>query len=62
MEEKLVCCKCNRELVPQKTEFQYMGFRFNTELPRCPECGNVFISEELARGKIASVEMELEDK
>ena len=32
------------------------------ELPCCPVCGRVFISAELAEGRIAEVEQMLEDK
>jgi hypothetical protein len=39
-----------------------MGYHFNATLPRCPVCGLVYIDEELATGKIAQVEMQLEDK
>ena len=61
-EEALECCKCHKKLVLRKTQFHYMGFSFHTDLPCCPCCGQVYISEELARGKIAEVEMELEEK
>jgi len=60
--EKLVCCKCDSEMKPMKTAFQYMGFHFHTELPRCPLCGQVYVPEELVRDKMAEVEMELEEK
>jgi hypothetical protein len=39
-----------------------MGNRFTTDLPHCPACGMVFISEEIALGKMAQVEQMLEDK
>ncbi|SDE57366.1 DVU_1557 family redox protein [Sporomusa acidovorans] len=58
----LVCLKCNVALEPRKASFNYLGFTFNTELPRCPVCGQVFLSEELVKGKVAEVEMSLEDK
>jgi hypothetical protein len=41
---------------------EYMGNQFTTELPTCPGCGFVLISEALALGKIAEVEQILEDK
>jgi hypothetical protein len=47
---------------PAKTSFTYMGLYFHAEVPRCPQCGQVYISEELARGKMAEVEMQLEEK
>lgn len=61
-ETKHICCKCNEELISQKITFEYMGITMNHELPCCPSCGVLFISEELASGKIAEVEMQLEEK
>ena len=58
----LICCKCDVPLVERKTVFNYMGISFNTDLPGCPVCGQVFIPEEIVKGKMASVEMELEEK
>jgi hypothetical protein len=60
--EKLICCKCNVELVIKTCEFTYMGYHFNHQLPCCPSCGQVFISEELVNERIVKVEMELEAK
>ena len=57
-----VCDLCNIELLPQKTYFTYLGHAFHTLLPRCPTCGQVYIDEELVKGRIAQVEMGLEDK
>ena len=45
-----------------KVEATYLGQRFPVELPRCPSCGFVYISEELALGKMLKVEQALEDK
>ena len=33
--------------------FDYLGSRFAHELPCCPVCGRVFISAELAEGRMA---------
>lgn len=63
MEDKdLICCKCNKKLEPKKADFTYLGHSFFTEILRCPDCGEVFIPEDLVKGRIAMVEMELEDK
>ena len=62
MEENWVCRKCGKPLVKKKVVFDYLGSRFAHELPCCPVCGNVFISAELAEGRIAEVEQMLEDK
>ncbi len=64
MEErkKLICFKCNKELIPKKTDFSYLGHTFFTEIPKCPQCGLVYLSEEIVKGRISEVEMQLEDK
>jgi len=61
-EQKLICSICNLELKPANANFSYLGHSFRAEVPRCPGCGQVFIPEELVKGRIAEVEMELEDK
>jgi hypothetical protein len=59
---KWVCRKCNRPLEAGTVSVEYMGNQFTTELPVCPGCGFVLISEALALGKMAEVEQILEDK
>ncbi|MBP6977235.1 MAG: hypothetical protein KBB71_02840 [Lentimicrobiaceae bacterium] len=61
-DKQLICSKCQKELVPKKTDFTYLGHSFFTDLPTCPGCGQVYISEELVRSRISEVEMQLEDK
>ncbi|MEG2174768.1 MAG: hypothetical protein RR135_04710 [Oscillospiraceae bacterium] len=58
----IMCCKCDCPLVMGTIVFGYMGFTFNRELPHCPKCGQVYISEDLVNGRMLDVEMELEDK
>ena len=60
--QKLICNLCNLELQPASANFSYLGHSFRAEAPRCPGCGQVYISEELARGRMSEVETELEDK
>ena len=60
--EKLICCRCNKELVPTQTFFDYLGHNFHTDILRCPECGEVYIPESLVKGRMVEVEQELEDK
>ena len=63
MSEKVMKCgRCGVELENKKTFFNYLGHNFNTELPVCPVCGEVFIPEDLVRGRMSQVERELEDK
>jgi hypothetical protein len=56
------CDKCNRKLAVGPIHISYMGNRFTAELPHCPECGWVLITEHVALGKMAEVEKMLEDK
>ena len=58
----LVCFKCQKELIPEKTNFTYLGHSFYTDVLKCPQCREVFIPEDMAKGRIADVEMQLEDK
>ena len=58
----LVCAACDLPLEMGKVEATYLGQRFPVELPRCPSCGFVYVSEELALGKMLKVEQALEDK
>lgn len=58
----LKCCKCDKELAPKKIVFDYLGHTVAHEVPTCPKCGRVYISKDLAEGKMAEVEQLLEDK
>ena len=57
-----VCRPCGLKLQPSTVELSYLGSVFSVELPTCPLCGAVLISEELATGKMLQVEQLLEDK
>jgi len=62
MYEGLECCKCKVPLVMKKTNFEYLAHNFFAEIPVCPVCGQVYVSEQLAKGKISEVEKNLEEK
>jgi len=59
---RLVCAKCGVELEPARVGFEYLGHVFHAEAPKCPKCGQAFVPEEMARGRMAEVEAALEDK
>lgn len=61
-EKKMICARCQKELQPIKTYLTYLEHSFYADILKCPECGEVYIPEELAKGRIADVEMQLEDK
>ncbi len=58
----MICCKCNKEMTEQMTVFQYLGHEMTYPVLRCPECGQVFVPEDLVKGKIREVESMLEEK
>jgi hypothetical protein len=58
----LWCAKCSVPLEIDKVNISYLGSMFPVDLPKCPKCGQVFITEDLALGKMAEVEKLLEDK
>lgn len=60
--KRLVCVKCGIPMEMGKVNISYLGSMFPVDLLQCPQCGLVFIPEELALGKMAEVEKLLEDK
>ena len=60
--KKLICSKCDCPLEEMDTHFTYLDRRFRHKVSRCPKCGQVYISEELAKGKMAQLEKSLEEK
>jgi hypothetical protein len=57
-----ICNPCGEVLKPGMVDLHYMGNVFKVELPVCPKCSAVLISEDLALGKMLEVEQLLEDK
>jgi hypothetical protein len=60
--DNLICRKCDIPLKKTEAVFEYLDNSFPVELPACPKCGFVYVPEELALGKVLSVEKVLEDK
>ena len=56
------CAACGEAPVLKKVVFEYMNRSFSHEVPVCPKCGKVYISQSLAEGRMAEVEEALEDK
>ena len=56
------CGACNEPLTPRAVDVSYMGNTFNVELLVCARCGQVFVPEDLALGRMLEVEQLLEDK
>ncbi|MGI6721370.1 MAG: DVU_1557 family redox protein [Anaerovoracaceae bacterium] len=64
MEKKptLICNKCQVPLEEIEAHFKYLDRQFRHPVMRCPRCGQVYIPEDLAKGRMAEVEKILEDK
>ena len=56
------CAACGVPLVSGQVMISYLGSAYPVDLLKCPSCGQVFIPEALALGKMAEVEKALEDK
>ena len=60
--EDITCTRCGVKMELSQADFTYLGHNFHTDVMRCPKCGEVYIPQELAEGKIADTETALEDK
>lgn len=60
--EGIRCAACDVELELLKVTMSYLKSTFPTRILRCPKCGQCYISEELALGKVQEVEATLEEK
>ncbi|MGI5900943.1 MAG: DVU_1557 family redox protein [Desulfitobacteriia bacterium] len=61
-QEKLICCKCDRDLELAEVSLEYLGHKMTHQFLACPQCKQVYISEDIVTGKMRTVEQELEDK
>jgi hypothetical protein len=61
-ESGLLCARCGLPLQKIQTKFEYLKHEFSHLIPSCPSCGAVYVSEELAAGRMYEVETLLEDK
>lgn len=58
----LLCSRCSCFLENIEIHVTYLERHFTHKVPRCPQCGQVYISEELAEGRMAQLEKSLEEK
>ena len=59
---KLICNRCAVELKEMDAYFEYLDRKFKHKVKRCPECGQVYLDEDLVKGKVGLLESSLEDK
>jgi len=61
-QSNIACEKCGIDLKPGKVILTYLNSSFPVDLYKCPNCGLVYIPEDLALGKMDMAEKALEDK
>jgi hypothetical protein len=61
-ETKIICELDGAEMKPMEASFSYLGRSFKHTILRCPACGQSYIPEETAAGRMREVEKALEDK
>ncbi len=63
MEKKLtlMCDKCKVDLTMADLHFSYLDHNFRHKVLRCPDCGQVYLSEDLV-ARIKEVETTFEEK
>jgi uncharacterized Zn finger protein len=64
MDEKLtlICDNCKLEMREIEAEFTYLNHSFRHKVMRCPNCGQVCLSEDLVSGRMKEIETLMEDK
>lgn len=64
MERKqiLICDRCQVEMEEIEANFSYLDRTFRHKVMRCPECGQVCLSEDLVTGRMSEVEALIEEK
>ncbi|MGI6361425.1 MAG: DVU_1557 family redox protein [Bacillota bacterium] len=59
---KYICSKCKVEMVMKNIKLNYLGHNATHDFLACPQCGNLYIPEDIVLSKMLKVETELEDK
>ena len=61
-DDGLFCFRCDKILVSDKVFLNYLTNTFPTQLLKCPQCGLVYIDEEMIMTKAQEVERTIEEK
>lgn len=60
--EQIRCASCDVELVLRPVMMNYLQSAFPVKILGCPRCGQSYIAESLALGKMLEAEKALEEK
>lgn len=58
----LICSKCNVPMQEIEASFYYLEKTLQHPVWRCPNCGQVYLDEEIVNGRMHDVEDSLEEK
>ena len=58
----LICSKCKCALEEREVSFSYLDRKFRHKVQRCPSCGQVYLPEDLVKGRMRQVENAMEEK
>ena len=58
----MICDKCEVQMQEMDANFSYLDRTFRHKVLRCPQCGQVSLSEELVNGRMSEVEALIEEK
>ena len=58
----MICDKCDVEMQEMDASFSYLDRTFRHKVLRCPQCGQVSLSEDLVNGRMSEVEALIEEK
>jgi len=61
-EDGLYCFRCSETLISDKIFLNYLTNTFPTQLLKCPQCGLVYIDEDMVMRKAVEVERTIEEK
>ena len=60
--QNMICDKCKVEMEEMDANFSYLDRTFRHKVLRCPQCGQVSLSEDLVNGRMSEVEALIEEK
>ncbi|WP_094603004.1 hypothetical protein SPSIL_024730 [Sporomusa silvacetica DSM 10669] len=58
----IICCRCKVALENGQMALSYQRQQMYADMLKCPKCGQVYIPEQLVKGKMFEVEKALEEK
>lgn len=59
---EMICDRCKVELEEMDLQFRYLKKSFRAKVLRCPECGQVHLTEDQVKKRVSDVEKMLEEK